>query len=140
VSDTDATSTAEAEVVPGGLEFPPGQEPAHLSDVPPDALPLLPGEVRPHPTPFQYVMVGVVLVVLTALEVTVSYLDGDIPKGLIVFLLLVMMLLKFSLVAAWFMHLRTDRPIFRRFFITGAIAAVILFTVVLSALHVWQGA
>ena len=137
MSETETTPAGEAEVVPGGLEFPPGHEPAHLSDIPPDELPLLPGEVRPHPTPFQYVMVGVVLVILTALEVTVSYLDGDIPSGLILFLLLVMMVLKFVLVAAWFMHLRTDRPVFRRFFMLGGAAAVTLFAVVLSMLHVW---
>ena len=137
MSETEMTPAGEAVVVPGGLEFPEGVEPASLSEIPPDEIPLLPGEVRPHPTPFHYVMVGVVLVILTALEVTVSYLDGDIPGGLIIFLLLVMMVLKFGLVAAWFMHLRTDRPVFRRFFMLGATAAIILFAIVLSMLHVW---
>ena len=133
------TPAGDAEVVPGGLEFPPGEEPEHLSDIPPQALPMLPGEVRPHPTPFQYVMVGVVLVVLTALEVTVSYLEGDLPNGLILLMLLVFMLCKFLLVTAWYMHLKTDRPIFRRIFTVGAVAAVVLFLTALSTLHVWQG-
>ncbi len=132
------TPAGDAEVVPGGLEFAPGDEPEHLGDVPPQALPMLPGEVRPHPTPFQYVMVGVVLVVLTALEVTVSYLTGDIPNGLILLMLLVFMVTKFALVAAWFMHLKTDRPIFRRMFAVGIVAAIVLYGVVLSTLHVWQ--
>ncbi|HZR11682.1 MAG TPA: cytochrome C oxidase subunit IV family protein [Acidimicrobiia bacterium] len=132
------TPAGDAEVVPGGLEFAPGEEPEHLGDVPPQALPMLPGEVRPHPTPFQYVMVGVVLVVLTALEVTVSYLTGDIPNGLILLMLLVFMVTKFALVAAWFMHLKTDRPIFRRMFAVGIVAAIVLYGVVLSTLHVWQ--
>ncbi len=96
---------------------------------------LLPGELRPHPTPFKYVMIAVVLVVITALEVGVSYLDGDIPGGLIVALLLIMAITKFVLVASWYMHLRTDQPIFRRFFTMGAIGAVILFTIVLATLH-----
>jgi cytochrome c oxidase subunit 4 len=139
VSETETTPAGEAEVVPGGLELRSGAEPAALSDVPPEQVPLLPGEVRPHPTPFQYVMIGVVLVVLTALEVTVSYLEGDIPNGLIIVLLLVMMVVKFVLVAAWYMHLRTDRPIFRRFFTLGAVAAVTLFMVVLTTLHIWTG-
>ena len=52
-----------------------------------------------------------------------SYLEGDIPNGLIVALLLVMALVKFVIVATWYMHLRTDQPIFRRFFIIGAVAA-----------------
>jgi cytochrome c oxidase subunit 4 len=139
VSETETTPAGEAEVVPGGLELRSGAEPAALSDVPPEQVPLLPGEVRPHPTPFQYVMIGVVLVVLTALEVTVSYLEGDIPNGLIIVLLLVMMVVKFVLVAAWYMHLRTDRPIFRRFFTLGAVAAITLFMVVLTTLHIWTG-
>jgi len=37
------------------------------------------------------------------------------------------------------MHLRTDRPIFRRFFTLGAVAAVTLFMVVLTTLHIWTG-
>jgi caa(3)-type oxidase subunit IV len=78
-------------------------------------------------------------VVLTALEVTVSYLEGDIPNGLIIVLLLVMMVAKFILVASWYMHLRTDRPIFRRFFTVGAVAAIILFMIVTSTLHIWTG-
>ena len=32
-------------------------------------LPMLPGEVRPHPTPQRYVMIAAVLVVATAAEV-----------------------------------------------------------------------
>ncbi len=96
---------------------------------------LLPGELRPHPTPFKYVMIAVVLVVITALEVGVSYLDGDIPGGLIVALLLIMAIAKFVLVASWYMHLRTDQPIFRRFFTMGAIGAVVLFAIVLATLH-----
>ncbi len=95
---------------------------------------LLPGEVRPHPTPVQYVIVAVVLVVITALEIGVSYAEGTIPDGLIVVLLLVMAFVKFFLVASWYMHLRTDKPVFRRFFIMGAVAAIGLYLVVLVTL------
>ena len=52
---------------------------------------LLPGEVRAHPDPWQYVVVAVVLAVITAVEIAVSYMEGDIPDGLIVVLLLAMM-------------------------------------------------
>ena len=96
---------------------------------------LLPGEVRPHPTPVQYVIVAVILVVITALEIGVSYAEGSIPDGLIVVLLLVMALVKFFLVASWYMHLRTDKPVFRRFFVMGATAAIALYLVVLATLH-----
>ena len=96
---------------------------------------LLPGEVRPHPTPFKYVMIAVVLVVITAVEIAVSYLEGDIPNGLIVVLLLVMTVVKFFLVASWYMHLRTDQPVFRRFFILGVDRRVVLYPIVLATLH-----
>lgn len=96
---------------------------------------LLPGEVRPHPSPLQYVLIAVVLCVITGVEIAVSYTEGDIPDGLIVTLLLGMAIIKFVLVAAWYMHLRTDMLIFRRFFILGIVAAMILFTIVLLSLH-----
>lgn len=98
---------------------------------------LLPGEVRPHPSPFKYVMIAVILCVVTAIEVGVSYLEGSIPDGLIVVLLLVMAIMKFAIVAAYYMHLQTDRPIFRRFFVLGIASAVVLYLVVLSSLHVF---
>ena len=96
---------------------------------------LLPGEVRAHPDPWQYVVVAVVLAVITAVEIAVSYMEGDIPDGLIVVLLLAMMVIKFFLVASWFMHLRTDQPVFKRMFIVGAVAAPLLYLVVLATLH-----
>src|SRR4249920_2316670 len=68
---------------------------------------LLPGELSKHPTPIQYVTIAVVLVVITAIEIAVSYTEGTIPNGLITVLLLGMAAVKFSLVAAWYMHLRT---------------------------------
>ena len=93
---------------------------------------LLPGELRPHPTPIQYVVIAVILVVITGLEIAVSYTEGTLPDGLIVVLLLSMAFVKFFLVASWYMHLRTDRPVFRRFFILGASAAILLYLVVLA--------
>jgi cytochrome c oxidase subunit 4 len=97
---------------------------------------LLPGEIKAHPDPLQYVVVAVVLVVITGVEIATSYLEGSIPNGLIVTLLLVMAAVKFFLVASWYMHLRTDQPVFRRFFVLGSIAAVLLYAIVLLMLHV----
>jgi len=98
---------------------------------------LLPGEERPHPSPFKYVVIAVALCIVTAIEIGTSYLQGDIPDGLLIFLLLAMALLKFVGVAGWYMHLQTDKPIFRRFFILGCVAAVILYTIVLATLSVF---
>lgn len=98
---------------------------------------LLPGEERPHPSPFKYVLIAIVLCIVTAAEVATSSLDGDIPDGLIVFLLLAMAFVKFFGVASWYMHLQTDKPIFRRFFVLGCVSAVLLYTIALATLGVF---
>jgi cytochrome c oxidase subunit IV len=99
---------------------------------------LLPGEEHPHPSPFKYVMIAVVLVIVTAAEVWVSYLDEVLASEVIIVLLLTFGLLKFAMVAAWYMHLKTDQPIFRRFFVLGAVSAILLYLVVLLTLHVFE--
>jgi cytochrome c oxidase subunit IV len=145
---TDTESAAESESAkPEGaiaaLEH-PGAEieklaEEHLAPGVTHAAPgLLPGEVMPHPSPFKYVMIAVVLVLVTAAEVWVSYLEDVLSNGVIIFLLLLFGFLKFAMVAAWYMHLRTDQPIFRRFFVLGAVAAVLLYLVVLMTLHVFE--
>jgi len=90
---------------------------------------------KPHPTPRQYVLVAVVLVVITGIEIATSYLEGDVNDNLIIVALGVMAAVKFFLVVAWFMHLRTDSKVLRRFFLCGLIAAPILYMVVLLMLH-----
>ena len=97
---------------------------------------LLPGELRPHPSPLRYVLIAVVLCVITALEVSLYYLEGSLSDSIIVPLLLVFAALKFGIVASWYMHLRTDRPIFARFFVLGIAAAIILFGIVLVSLQI----
>jgi cytochrome c oxidase subunit 4 len=98
---------------------------------------LLPGERIAHPSPFKYVIIFMILVVVTGIEIATSYLEGTITTGVIVALLLIFGFVKFVLVAAYFMHLRTDQPIFRRFFILGGTAAIVLYAVVLTSLHVF---
>jgi cytochrome c oxidase subunit IV len=100
--------------------------------------PMLPGEVRPHPTPQRYVMIAAILVVATAAEVGLYYLEGEVPDGLIILFLLMFAVIKFALVASWYMHLRTDKPIFRRFFVLGIVAAITLYLIVLTTLHVFS--
>ena len=98
---------------------------------------LLPGEVTKHPTPFKYVMIFLILVVVTGVEIAISYTEGSVSSGIIVALLLILAILKFAMVAAYFMHLRTDQPIFRRFFILGIITAMAVFAVAVTTLHVF---
>jgi cytochrome c oxidase subunit 4 len=132
-TDTGAGVLTQTPVGEAGVvDLPQGDVEYRLHHAAPN---LLPGEVKAHPDPIQYVIVAVVLSVITGIEIAVSYLEGDIPDGLIVTLLLVMMVVKFALVASWFMHLRTDKPVFRRFFTLGAVAAIVLYTIVLATLH-----
>lgn len=99
---------------------------------------LLPGELRPHPSPLRYVLIAVVLSAVTAAEVSLYYLEGDVPDGLIITLLLAFAIVKFGIVASWYMHLRTDRPIFSRFFLLGICAAVLLYLIVLTSLQIFS--
>jgi cytochrome c oxidase subunit 4 len=85
-----------------------------------------------HPEPRQYVTIAVVLAVITAIEVAVYYVTS--VKDLLVPMLIVMSVLKFALVALWFMHLRFDSHVFRRFFLIGIVLALVVFAVVLVTL------
>jgi cytochrome c oxidase subunit IV len=130
VDDGTATATEPGTALERAPEAAP---PAHAEP----QVPMLPGEIRPHPQPARYVMIAAILVVVTAAEVGLYYLTGDIPEGLIIVLLLLFAVIKFFLVASWYMHLRTDKPIFRNFFVLGIVAAILLYLVVLSTLHVF---
>jgi cytochrome c oxidase subunit 4 len=94
--------------------------------------------VHAHPEPRQYVLIAVVLVVITGFEVATSYLEGDVNSNLIIVALGVMAALKFFLVAAWFMHLRTDSKVLRRFFLLGLCAAPLVYMAMLLMLHVFK--
>ena len=98
---------------------------------------LLPGEVRPHASPLGYVLIAIILSFVTAAEVSLYYLEGSIPDAVIIPLLVIFAGLKFGIVASWYMHLRTDRPIFSRFFVLGIVAAVVLYLIVLSSLEIF---
>lgn len=86
-------------------------------------------ELTHHPSPKKYVWVAIILAIVTAFEVAIYYIpgiDAFLVPGLIVFALL-----KFVMVAMYFMHLKFDSKLFRRFFVTGIVLAFVVFTVVL---------
>jgi cytochrome c oxidase subunit IV len=97
----------------------------------------LPAEDAAHPGPRQYIQIAVVLAGVTLLEVLAYYVERgtfefvSIPRGALVFLLIVMMVLKFVLVVLWYMHLRFDSPIYQRLFLTGLLLVLSVFLVVL---------
>jgi cytochrome c oxidase subunit 4 len=60
-----------------------------------------------------------------------------LPHPLLIGLLAFFAVIKFSLVALWFMHLKFDSRIFRRFFVTGLILAITVYTIVLFTFRVF---
>ena len=124
MSDTTTAPELVLEIEPAEHHLPEG-----ASD-----LEMLPGELHPHPSPFQYVMIAVILCVITAAEVGAYYLDEAVSKGAITAILIFGALAKFFIVTGWYMHLKTDAKIFRRFFILGVTGAFMLFTILLLTL------
>ena len=88
------------------------------------------GDEHHHPTPRQYVLIAIVLVVVTGVEIATSYLNTG-HTNLIIVALFLMAALKFVLVAAWYMHMRNDQPFFRRLFVVGLIGAGIVYGIVM---------
>lgn len=86
-------------------------------------------ELADHPSPRKYVFIGIVLAIITAIEVAIFYIE--MPTGLLVTSLIVLSLGKFGLVVAWFMHLKFDSRLFRFLFVTGLVFALSLFAIVL---------
>jgi cytochrome c oxidase subunit 4 len=86
-------------------------------------------ELHSHPQPRQYVNVAIVLALVTAAEVAIYYVSA--LRTLLVPLLVVFALIKFVLVALWFMHLRFDDRRYARFFVMGLAGAATLYLVVL---------
>jgi cytochrome c oxidase subunit IV len=84
-------------------------------------------EEHSHPGPRQYVLIAIVLVILTAVEVATSYLEGHVNSNLLIVALGIMAAVKFFLVAAWYMHMKQDSNVFRRLFITGIVLASIVY-------------
>lgn len=89
------------------------------------------GELHSHPEPRTYVAVAVVLAVVTGAEVGIYYITA-LSDAMLVAGLLAFALVKFALVAGFFMHLRFDSRMFRRLFVTGVVLAIIVFAIVLS--------
>jgi cytochrome c oxidase subunit 4 len=87
-----------------------------------------------HPGTGQYVRIAAILAFVTAVEVGIYYLD--LPAKPMVALLLGLASVKFSLVAAYFMHLKFDARLLRRVFLTGIILACLVYAVALFTMKV----
>ena len=98
-----------------------------------------------HPTPGTYAKIGLVLFVLTALEVglyefTFGERSGPMGRQIEPFfipLLLLLSAVKFALVAMYYMHLKNDSKLFSGVFVFPIIiaAVIILGLIALQAYH-----
>ncbi len=88
-----------------------------------------------HPTEAKYVKVALVLAVLTAIEVALSY--TGFPEPATNAALLTLAAIKFVMVAAYFMHLKFDSKLLRRLFITGFVLAASVYVAYLMTLGVF---
>lgn len=91
---------------------------------------------KPHPPLWEYVKIALILAFLTAAEVATSYMDMN--RGLQIFLLLSMMVVKFALVVLFFMHVKFDNPGYGRAFTFGIALAAIVYGAVLVMFGVFS--
>ena len=84
---------------------------------------------REHPSVKEYVRIGLILAVLTGLEVASYYVD--VNTSVLIPSLYALALCKFILVVLWFMHLRFDDRRYGRFFVMGLALAMTLYLIVL---------
>ena len=94
------------------------------------------------PTEGQYFTIFWVLFGITALEVSTYFWedwfgDSDAVRQFGVAVLLTLMVIKFVMIAGYFMHLRFDAPLLRRTFIFGLVVALAVYTVALTVMNIW---
>lgn len=86
-----------------------------------------------HPEPPEYVIIGIVLAAITALEVALFYVD--LNHKMLVVILIGLSALKFGFVIFWFMHLKFDNKLFTVLFLGGLALAFAIFTVAIATLQ-----
>jgi cytochrome c oxidase subunit 4 len=92
-----------------------------------------------HPSDWLYAKVALVLGVLTGIEVF-TYFESVLDWGkLLMPLLIVLMGIKFYLIAAYFMHLKYDPKILRRAFLVGILLALGVYLIMLIAFEFFAG-
>lgn len=97
-------------------------------------------DAHEHPSDWAYIKIALVLGVFTAIEV-LTYFESALPffenNSVTIATLMFLMVVKFYLVATWFMHLRFDSPIFSRMFVGGLVLAIGVYVIALSAFEFW---
>jgi cytochrome c oxidase subunit 4 len=93
-----------------------------------------------HPSDWAYIKIALILAAFTTIEV-LTYFESALPffenNSVTIATLLVLMVVKFYLVAMWFMHLKFDNPLFTRLFVAGLVLATGVYVITLSAFEFW---
>lgn len=97
-------------------------------------------ETHDHPSDWAYVKVALLLAAITAVEV-LTYFESAITvfenNSVTIASLLVMMVVKFYLVAMYFMHLKTDNALFTKLFASGLALATAVYVITLASFEFW---
>ena len=84
-----------------------------------------------HPGVGQYVEIGIILAVMTLIEVVLyESFDGGLNLTVGITALIILTILKFGLVVMWFMHLRFDHKLFRRLMLVGILLSLFVYGIV----------
>lgn len=86
-----------------------------------------------HPSDRSYVMIALILAALTAVEIGLFVLEDDLPRGFVKLALIGLMIVKFWIVGAYFMHLKFDNIVLTQLFVSGLILAIVVYFIMLSA-------
>jgi cytochrome c oxidase subunit IV len=93
-----------------------------------------------HPGVGQYVEIGIILAVMTLIEVIIfESFSAGLSTAVGIPALIVLTILKFMLVVMWFMHLRFDHKMFRRFFIVGVVLSLIVYGILAANWFLGEG-
>jgi cytochrome c oxidase subunit 4 len=84
-----------------------------------------------HPGPATYLLIGLILLILTIMEVSVVYMPA--LAWVLIPILMVLMVIKFALVVMFFMHLKFDNRLFSALFTAPLLIAASI-TLALMAL------
>ena len=83
-------------------------------------------ETHDHPSDGKYIQIAIILAAITAAEVATFYVEDELGAALVP-ILMVMMVVKFAIVAMWFMHLKFDSRLFTRMFVAGIALATAVY-------------
>jgi cytochrome c oxidase subunit 4 len=105
---------------------------------------VLDGATEEYPRERQYVITAIILAGITFVEVMTYYVPdlpvwhwSDTNDFGIITVLLILMAVKFFIVAYIFMHLKFDKPLLTRVFYGGLLLAVGVYVAVLTMFNLW---